>query len=136
MLEWNGNQMRNNFTQVHALLQFISISNFISTYTTFLTNDMPFTDRIKWTFSEERYVAGCCVQKTTNVEKHLTRSLSQFDGFCFNSLHKELYLAANPKVSGSDGEVCIIGTRTGNINHKTGKKSDNKTNNPNDQAKP
>jgi len=70
--------MRNNFTQVHALLQFISISNFISTYTTFLTNDMPFTDRIKWTFSEERYVAGCCVQKTTNVEKHLTRSLSQF----------------------------------------------------------
>jgi len=59
-----------------------------------------------------------------------------FDGFCFNSLQKELYLAANPKVSGSDGEVCIIGTRTGNINHKTGKKSDNKTNNPNDQAKP
>ncbi|KAG2608581.1 hypothetical protein PVAP13_4NG341400 [Panicum virgatum] len=49
--------------------------------------------------------------------------------------HK-LYLAANPKVSGSDGEVCILGTRTGNINHKTGKKSDNKTNNPNDQAKP
>ena len=43
MLEWNGNQMRNNFTQVHALLQFISISNFISTNTTFLTNDMPFT---------------------------------------------------------------------------------------------
>ena len=61
---------------------------------------------------------------------------NMFDGFCFNSLQKELYLAANPKVSGSDGEVCIIGTRTGNINHKTGKKSDNKTNNPNDQAKP
>ena len=45
-------------------------------------------------------------------------------------------LGCKSKYSGSDGEVCIIGTRTGNINHKTGKKSDNKTNNPNDQAKP
>ena len=60
---------------------------------------------------------------------------NMFHGFCFNSLQKELYLAANPKVSASDGEVCIIGTRTGNINKKIGEKSDYKTNNPNDQAK-
>jgi len=45
-------------------------------------------------------------------------------------------LGCKSKYSGSDGEVCIIGTRTGNINKKIGKKSDYKTNNPNDQAKP
>ncbi|RLN34937.1 hypothetical protein C2845_PM03G09710 [Panicum miliaceum] len=57
-----------------------------------------------------------------------------------NFTKKELYLAANPKDGGSDGEVCIIGTRTSNINHNTGKMSDNKINSSldktNDQVKP
>jgi hypothetical protein len=63
-----------------------------------------------------------------------------FDPFCFNSLQRELYLAANPKDGGSDGKVCIISTTTGNKNHKTGEKSDNKANfsldNIKDQVKP
>jgi hypothetical protein len=51
-----------------------------------------------------------------------------FDPFCFNSLQRELYLAANPTNGGSDGEVCIISTTTGNKNYITGEKSDNKAN--------
>ncbi|KAG2570451.1 uncharacterized protein LOC120639661 [Panicum virgatum] len=96
MLEWNGIQMRNNFTQDQMDI---------------------FRRKI------------CC--RLLRSENNKCRKASYKE-----PLTKELYLAANPKVSGSDGEVCIIGTRTGNINHKTGKKSDNKTNNPNDQAKP
>ena len=43
MLEWNGIQMRNNFTQVHALLQLYPFLTSLVHIQPFLTNDKPFT---------------------------------------------------------------------------------------------
>jgi hypothetical protein len=63
MLEWNGVQMRNNFTQVHALLQFISICNFISSCTTFLTNGMPLTVGSNGHFPKEDMLQAVAFRK-------------------------------------------------------------------------